>query len=89
MTKANVLIKNGDIEQANETIQRILSQDTWNMKALVLNCLLIITRENKPLPVINALKDLNSAVEMLEPKNGVLCYQISSLFSRLACGNRE
>ena len=87
--KARVHTISGDWEQALETTQRVLvSQGAkFNIEALRMYVFYLLSRENNTELVLEKMDELFSALQMNEPKNAQLYYNIARLFARI-CGRK-
>jgi len=85
--KARILLTMGDWEQALETAQRILSQDSTNIEALRLTVLFLLARESRYILAAKRISDLTDCIDRHEPKNARLYYDVSRVFARLSGRN--
>jgi tetratricopeptide repeat protein 21B len=87
--KARVLVHAGEWEQAMESAQRIISQDSYNIEALKILVLVHLAREGRQVIAANRMGDLLQAIDRMEPKNAALYYNTARPFSRLAGRNQS
>ncbi|KXZ45770.1 hypothetical protein GPECTOR_50g563 [Gonium pectorale] len=85
--KTRLLMVQGDWEQVEETLQRVLAADGQNIMGQAWACMISLTREGNNKQAAKQLQDLFAAMNRQEPKNGELYYKIAKPFARLACGD--
>lgn len=84
LEKSRVLMLMNQWDESLLTAQRVLKKDPKDVCALRLVVLFFLTRESKSAHIQNRLNELMEALELNEPSNAVLMYEISQLVCRLA-----
>ena len=84
LEKSRVMMMMNMWEESLQTAQRVLKKDPKDVSALRLVVLYFLTRESKGSNIQNRLNDLIEALDVNEPRNHMLMYDIAQLVSRLA-----
>ncbi|KAK9754892.1 Tetratricopeptide repeat [Popillia japonica] len=85
--KMNFLFSNYEWDQANEIINRILDIDPNNLRAMIINILILICRHGKYEEAAVSIKRLLMEMYEQEPKNALLYFETAILFSRVCNKN--
>jgi tetratricopeptide repeat protein 21B len=82
--KARILMIMNNWEESLGTTNRVLRKNSNDIDALRILVMYFLTRESKVTTISSRLNDLINAIDINEPKNHKLYYDISQLCARLS-----
>ncbi|GMH34337.1 hypothetical protein BSKO_02171 [Bryopsis sp. KO-2023] len=84
---ARLLLALNRWDEAMESVAGMLASDPRYIDGLLIKAMHSIVCEGNTKTSASIVRDLKSAIQIMESKNGELCYQMARLFCRLAGGD--